>query len=79
MIPVVKKDAGIVKDEQLKEEWVIHLALSLDSHIAKALFSVSRQTEVPIPGTAFLGTTALPPIFSALDEYSSTNFLHLCN
>jgi hypothetical protein len=70
MIPVVKKDAGIVKDEQLKEEWVIHLALSLDSHIAKALFSVSRQTE----GTAFLGTTALPPIFSALDEYSSTNF-----
>jgi hypothetical protein len=74
MIPVVKKDAGIVKDEQLKEEWVIHLALSLDSHIAKALFSVSRQTEVPIPGTAFLGTTTLPPIFSPLDEYSSTDF-----
>ena len=74
MIPVVKKDAGIVKDEQLKEEWVIHLALSLDSYIAKALFSVSRQTEVPIPGTAFLGTTTLPPIFSTLDEYSSTGF-----
>jgi len=74
MIPVVKKDAGIVKDEQLKEEWVIHLALSLDPHIAKALFSVSRQTEVPIPGTAFLGTTTLPPIFSTLDEYSSTDF-----
>ena len=39
------------------------------------MFSVSKQTaKYPISGTGLLGTTTLPPSFSTLDEYSSTDF-----
>ena len=53
-----------------------YLAFSLVSHMAKGLFSVSRQSaKYPIPGTACLGAITLPPASSTFDLYSSTELM----